>query len=124
MSANASGTLGQIKGVSVSASFWGGFLLYAGARIGGGCTRYCYVITLLKHIQNISSFFLALQIRCSVHSVCHTRHKTDRFLVCLGCSGHGLSGMGLLSILSFIMIAATFASGISSAFLLHWYKLL
>jgi len=41
-----------------------------------------------------------------------------------GCSGHGLSGMGLLSILSFIHIAATFASGISSAFLLRWYDML
>jgi len=40
----------------------------------------------------------------------------------MACSGNGLSGMGLLSILSFIMIAATFASGMSSAFLLHWYK--
>ena len=40
ISATASGTLGQVKGVSVPASFWGGFLLYMGARIGGGCTRY------------------------------------------------------------------------------------
>jgi len=40
MSASASSTLGQIQGVSVTASFLGGFLLYIGARIGGGCTRY------------------------------------------------------------------------------------
>jgi hypothetical protein len=37
-------------------------------------------------------------------------------------SGHGLSGMGLLSILSFIMIGSTFASAIISAFILHWLK--
>ena len=48
LSATASGTLGQAKGVSVTASFLGGFFLYLGARIGGGCTRYSY--TLLKRI--------------------------------------------------------------------------
>ena len=41
MSASVSGTLGQNKGVSVAASFLGGFLMYIGARIGGGCNRYC-----------------------------------------------------------------------------------
>jgi len=40
VSASVSGTLGQVKGVSVPASICGGFLLYIGARIGGGCTRY------------------------------------------------------------------------------------
>jgi len=40
LSASMSGTLGQAKGMSVPASFFGGFVLYLGARIGGGCTRY------------------------------------------------------------------------------------
>ena len=49
--------------------------------------------------------------------------KIEWFVV-HGCSGNGLSGMGLLSILSFIFIASTFASGMTSAFLLHWYNVL
>jgi len=40
LSATASGTLGQVEGVSPIASFLGGFFLYIGARLGGGCTRY------------------------------------------------------------------------------------
>jgi uncharacterized membrane protein YedE/YeeE len=77
ISATASGTLGATASLSPMTSFLGGFILFLGTRIGGGCT-----------------------------------------------SGHGLSGMGLLSILSFIMIASTFASGITSAFVLSWFKLI
>jgi len=40
ISARASGTLGQVEGVSPTASFLGGFFLFIGARLGGGCTRY------------------------------------------------------------------------------------
>jgi len=40
VSAAASGTLGKVEGMSVSASVLGGFFLFLGARIGGGCTRY------------------------------------------------------------------------------------
>jgi len=56
----------------------------------------------------------------------HNKFVMPRHVGCMwnGCSGHGLSGMGLLSILSFIHIAATFATGVSSAFLLRWYNLL
>lgn len=40
-----------------------------------------------------------------------------------GCtSGHGLSGMGLLSILSFIFFTSTFAGGIFTAFAMHFSK--
>lgn len=39
-----------------------------------------------------------------------------------GCtSGHGLSGMGLLSIMSFIMMACTFVGGMSTAFALQLF---
>jgi uncharacterized membrane protein YedE/YeeE len=72
ISAAASGTLGSTVGVPAHHAFVGGFILYLGTRIGGGCT-----------------------------------------------SGHGLSGMGLLSILSFIMIACTFGTAIVSGFLLR-----
>jgi uncharacterized membrane protein YedE/YeeE len=77
LSASAAGTLGASAGVSVPASFFGGFLLYVGTRIGGGCT-----------------------------------------------SGHGLSGNGLLSSLSFVMIGSTFATAIGSALIFHQLKLI
>jgi len=39
LSASMSGKLGKVQGVSVSSAFLGGFFLYIGARLAGGCTR-------------------------------------------------------------------------------------
>jgi len=70
-SAYLSDSVGVSKGVPVNYALAGGFLIFFGARIAGGCT-----------------------------------------------SGHGLSGMGFLSILSFITVASMFFGAIPTAFLM------
>jgi len=74
ISATASGTLGQVKGVSVPASFCGGFLLFIGARLGGGCTRYMYMRVYLAtyRVQTVSVFFLHLQYTFYMCCICCT----------------------------------------------------
>ena len=49
VSATASGV--QIEGVSPLASYVGGFCLYMGARIGGGCTRYSMLLLECKAVE-------------------------------------------------------------------------
>jgi len=107
-----------VEGVSPTASFLGGFLLYIGSRLGGGCTRYSKPLLECNTCELFLHFLLLY-----TSDAAPVLYKTERFVV-YDCSGNGLSGMGLLSILSFIFIASAFASGMTSAFLLNWYKLL
>jgi len=77
ISARASGTLGQVEGVSPTASFLGGFFLYIGARLGGGCTRYGNSIA--SYVKR-SFKLLALHFRCCICFVCCSMSKIDSLL--------------------------------------------
>jgi len=80
---------------------------------------------LLEYRMTELFVFFALLLRCCIaFVVVGVKLMWDICCLKMCCSGNGLSGMGLLSILSFIMIAATFASGMTSAFLMQWYALL
>ncbi|XP_070580847.1 thiosulfate transporter TsuA-like isoform X2 [Ptychodera flava] len=74
VSALCSQSLGMVPGISLVSSFFGGFLMLFGARMGAGCT-----------------------------------------------SGHGLSGTGVLALLSFLAVAMMFVGG--SAFGFFFYAL-
>ena len=74
MSARASGTLGQVEGVSPTASFLGGFFLFIGVRLGGGCTRYSQPLFVCKMYKLVFCFYF---LPCNTSygpvsvSVCH-----------------------------------------------------
>lgn len=90
-SSNLSGTYGSVDGVSTLNAFLGGFLLLFGARLASGCTRY-------------------FKLEC--FNICFYIVYVLLFL-----SGHGLSGMGLLNVLSFINVPSLFAGGMGLQFI-------
>lgn len=86
-SSNLSGSYGSVDGVNISNAFIGGFLLLFGARLASGCTRY-FTCKLMQSL----------------------------FTLLLCDSGHGLSGMGLLNMLSFVSVPSMFAGGMGLQF--------
>nr|XP_002740360.2 PREDICTED: uncharacterized protein LOC100378393 [Saccoglossus kowalevskii] len=72
ISALCSGALAIVPGISLVSSFFGGFIMLFGSRLGSGCT-----------------------------------------------SGHGLSGMGLLALLSFVAVAMMFVGGSTLGFFFY-----
>ena len=68
---------------------------------------------------------ISLEMSVSTSSVTE-RHEPGLFIVVLNippvlcCSGHGLSGVGLLTWLSFMAVPAMFGGGIGTAFLMKY----
>jgi len=58
LSANASGSLDSVLGVTPMQAFVGGALMFMGARIAGGCTRcvFCMVVVLTRLNIHTESF--------------------------------------------------------------------
>ena len=54
LSASSAGALGSVVGVTPTQAFTGGALMYLGARIAGGCTRYARVGRYCATKENVA----------------------------------------------------------------------